>query len=195
MAAPVAAQTDEDRAGARRRLVEIIAEKSLLSGTEIKLTSGQDSSFYFDMKPTLFDPEAAGLIADLILEALRDERVDFIGGMEMGAVPIVACVAERSFPERPLQGFFVRKQIKAHGTKRSIEGLPEGALRGKDVVLVEDVTTTGGSVLKAVEAARAEGARVDTVVTVVDRLEGAEAGLARHDLRLISLLTATDFEI
>jgi orotate phosphoribosyltransferase len=195
MAVPVAAQTDEDRAGTRRRLVEIITDKSLLSSTEIKLTSGKDSSFYFDMKPTLFDPEAAGLIADLILEALREQQVDFIGGMEIGAVPIVACVAERSFPERPLQGFFVRKQIKAHGTKRRIEGLPEDALRGKKVVLVEDVTTTGGSVLKAVEAARGEGAQVDTVVTVVDRLEGAEAGLEAHDLRLIALLTAADFEI
>ncbi len=195
MTAPVAAQSHDKGAGARRRLVEIVTEKSLLSGTEIKLTSGKDSTFYFDMKPTLFDPEAAGLIADLILGALRDEPVDFIGGMEMGAVPIVACVAERSFPDRPLEGFFVRKQVKAHGTKRLIEGLPEGALSGRRVVLVEDVTTTGGSVLKAVEAARGEGAEVATIVTVVDRLEGAEAGLARHDLRLLSLLTTADFEI
>lgn len=195
MAAPASARSDQDAAGAKRRLVEIVAQKSLLSGTEIELTSGQASSFYFDMKPTLFDPEAAGLIAGLILDALAEQPVDFIGGMEIGAVPIVACVAERSFPKRPLQGFFVRKQVKAHGTKRLIEGLPEGALAGKKVVLVEDVTTTGGSVLKAVAAARGEGALVDTIVTVVDRLEGAEAGLAAHDLGLISLLTAADFEI
>ena len=195
MAAPASARSDQDAAGAKRRLVEIVAQKSLLSGTEIELTSGQASSFYFDMKPTLFDPEAAGLIAGLILEALAEQPVDFIGGMEIGAVPIVACVAERSFPNRPLQGFFVRKQVKAHGTKRLIEGLPEDALSGQNVVLVEDVTTTGGSVLKAVETARGEGAQVDTVISVVDRLEGAEAGLATHDLRLIALLTAADFEI
>ncbi|MDP6708344.1 MAG: orotate phosphoribosyltransferase [Alphaproteobacteria bacterium] len=184
-----------DGAERRRRLVDIISRKSLLSGAEIQLTSGRSSSFYFDMKPTLFDPEAAGIIADLILEALAGRETDFIGGMEMGAVPIVACVAERSFPDRPVEGFFVRKQAKGHGTKRLVEGIPEGALAGKRVVLVEDVTTTGGSVLKAVEAARGEGARVDTVVTVVDRLEGAEAGLAAHDLALVSLLTAKDFEI
>jgi orotate phosphoribosyltransferase len=109
----------------------------------------------------------------------------------------VACVAQLSFIRgRPVAGFFVRKAAKEHGTRKIVEGLPEGfPIAGKRALLVDDVTTSGGSVLRAVEAARDAGAEVQTVVTVVDRLEGAEANLARHDLRLIPLTTARDYDI
>lgn len=178
----------------RLRLRDIVKARSLLEG-EVKLVSGRSSSFYFDMKRSVFHPEAAGLIAELVLAALGDREVDLVGGLEMGAVPLVACVAmaSRGRPV-PIEGFFVRKQPKEHGTKRLIEGLPAGmSLEGRRVAILEDVTTTGGSGLKAAEAAGAEGAIVDTIVTVVDRQEGASANLEPHGIRLVPILTVEDF--
>ena len=183
----------------RQRLIEIIRARSLARGTPVRLTSGAESSFYFDMKPTAFDPEGAALIADLVLEQLRRDEAEFIGGLEMGAVPIVACVVQLSFlvPGSPgVQGFFVRKAAKEHGTRKLIEGVAEGtALAGRRAIVVEDVTTTGNSALAAVAAAREAGLEVGTVVTIVDRLEGAEANLSRHGLELRALTTARDYEI
>jgi orotate phosphoribosyltransferase len=113
----------------------------------------------------------------------------------MGAVPIAAAVAAVSFAKgRPLPAFFVRKQAKEHGTRSLIEGLVKGeTIEGKRVVIVEDVTTTGGSSMKAVEAVRAEGGSVVRVLTVVDRLEGAAETFAKAGLLFTPLLTVDDF--
>ena len=192
------AASGPDRSGSSRdRLIGLVTQRSLLRGGQIKLVSGASSSFYFNMKPTCFDPEGAALIAELVLaEALRD-GAELVGGLEMGAVPIVACVAQLSFLRgRPIAGFFVRKAAKEHGTRKIVEGLAESVpIAGRRALLLEDVTTTGNSVLRAVEAAREAGATVETVVTIVDRLEGAAANLASHDLRLVALTTARDYEI
>ncbi len=119
------------------RLIELIQERSLIRRPEIRLASGAKSTFYFNMKSTTFDPEAANIISDLILEALVSENVDVIGGLEMGAVPIVACICQKSISMRPLPGFIVRKQLKDHGTEQLIEGIPPGeGLKGKRAVLV-----------------------------------------------------------
>ena len=176
----------------RNRLREIIREKSMISG-EIKLASGRTSQYYFDMRPTTCDPEASNLIAELILESLSGDDVDYVGGLEVGAVPIAACVSQKSHQAgRPVPAFYVRKKPKAHGTKKLIEGqIREGA----HVVLVEDVTTSGGSVLKAVEAAREFGCTVTKVITVVDRQEGAAEKLASHDVSFVSLLSADEFNL
>jgi orotate phosphoribosyltransferase len=184
-------------ASKRDRLIGLVTDHSLLRGHQIKLVSGAESSFYFNMKPTAFDPEGAALIAELVLDEVLRDGAELVGGLEMGAVPIVACVAQASFIRgRPIAGFFVRKAAKEHGTRKIVEGLSEGlSIAGKRALLVEDVTTTGSSVLRAVEAAREAGAEVRTVVTVVDRLEGAEANLAKHDLRLIPLTTARDYDM
>ncbi len=177
----------------RERLRAIVTARSLSVGEEVRLASGAASRFYFNMKETMFDPEGASLIADLVLDALAGDAPDYVGGLEMGAVPIVACVSQRSFQiGRPVPGFFVRKEVKDHGTKRRIEGRLEA---GRRAVILEDVTTTGGSALQAVEAARGAGVSVEKIVTIVDRLEGAAARLATHDLTLVALLTARDFEI
>ena len=189
----------EGRAAAdprKARLIRIIEERSLWRQADFELVSGAASTFYFDMKPTAFDPEGASLIAELILEALAADRVDLIGGLEMGAVPIIACVCQLSHRARPIAGFFVRKEAKDHGTKRLIEGVPrDQELAGKHAVLVEDVTTTGGSVLAAVGAARDAGCRVSKVVTVVDRLQGAGDYLRTHGIELVALLSAEDFDL
>jgi len=182
-------------APARARLFEIIARKSFSEGAEIRLASGRTSTFYFNMKPTMMDPEGAALIAELILDTLKDESVDYIGGLEMGAVPIVSAVAPAScVAGRPIPAFFVRKKTKEHGTRRRIEGLGPGVSLGdKDVVIVEDVTTTGGSALEAVRLVRAAGGRVTTVLTLVDRGEGAAEALAKEGLTLKALFHAEDF--
>lgn len=185
-------------ADARRRLRDVVAERSLLKGTEVRLASGARSSFYFDMKRSTFDPEGANLISELMLEKLAGREIDYVGGLEMGAVPIVACLCQASFGRRPapLRGFFVRKQAKEHGTRRLIEGLlADETLSGKRVALIEDVTTTGDSAFKAVQAAREEGAVCELVLTIVDRKEGAEANLAAKGLKLLPLLTRADFEV
>lgn len=182
---------------ARERLKAIVREKSFGTGAAITLASGRTSTFYFNMKPTMLDPEGAALIAHLMLEALEDEQADFVGGLELGAVPLVACIAQASWlAGRPIPAFFVRKQVKGHGTKQRVEGLAPGAsLQGQTAVVLEDVTTTGGSALEAVGAVREAGGEVRTVLTVVDRREGAAANLSREGLTLRSLLTAHDFGV
>ncbi len=181
---------------ARERLIAIIEARSFQSGKEVKLASGRTSTTYFNMKPTMLDAEGAHLIATLILEAIDGLDADLVGGLEMGAVPIASAVAAVSFGAgKPVNAFFVRKQAKDHGTKSLIEGLPAGAtLQGKRVVVVEDVTTTGASAIRAAETLRAEGAEVVGVVTVVDRQEGAGEAFAAAGLTLTSILTLADFK-
>jgi len=182
--------------GARARLIEIIKTRSFQSGREVKLASGRTSTYYFNMKSTMLDAEGSHLIATLILKAIKGLDADLIGGLEMGAVPIASAVAAVSHTGgRPINAFFVRKQAKEHGTRSLIEGLPNGdSLKGKRVVVVEDVTTTGGSAIKAAEAVRAEGADVVGVVTVIDRQEGAAEAFAAAKLKLTPILTLADFK-
>src|SRR5215831_13979017 len=114
---------ETDLADKERRLLAIIRRRSLLRNGHFTLTSGRSSNFFFDMKQTMFDPEAAPLIADLLFDRIKGDEVDCIGGLETGAIPIVALLCARSWPEKPLKGFFVRKAIKGHGTDRRIDGL------------------------------------------------------------------------
>jgi orotate phosphoribosyltransferase len=174
---------------ARARLLEIIRQKSLLRGT-FKLVSGATSNYYLDMKPTTFDPEGATLIGEIICDMMQgDTDVDSIGGLELGAVPIVAAVCAQSFRSRPVNGFVVRKEKKGHGTDQKIDG---NFKPNTTVVLIEDVTTKGGSVMQAVNAVRAQGATVKKIITIVDRLEGAEANLKKEGLVLAPIFTTKD---
>jgi orotate phosphoribosyltransferase len=174
----------------RERLIAIIRHQSLLQNRDFLLASGRSSNFFFDMKKTMFDPEGAALLADLLFDAIKDEDVEYIGGLETGAIPIVAGLCARSWPEKPLKGFFVRKENKGHGTDQRIDGLLQ---RGSKVILFEDVTTTGGSAMQAVNQARQLDCTVLRVVSVVDRLEGAEENFRAAGIKFHSLFTWRDF--
>lgn len=175
----------------RERLIRLIAERSF-GRRKVVLASGRESDFYFDMKPTMFHPEGAALLAKMILGRLWPLRVDYVGGLEMGAVPLIASVSAFSFEAgRPIPGFFVRKAVKEHGTRKRIEGAE--SLAGKNVAILEDVTTTGGSAIQAAEVAREAGANVALVLSIVDRLEGARESFAAAGIAFDSLFTADDF--
>src|SRR6266704_526188 len=175
------------KSASRARLAEIIRKRSFGRG-EITLASGRKSDFYFNLKPTMLDPEGATLLAELTYEALKDDNLDFVGGLEMGAVPLAGAIAQLSWIKgHPIAAFFVRKKPKEHGARLAVEGLAKG------VVIVEDVTTTGGSALKAVEAVREAGGEVVLVFTMVDRDEGATVTFGQAGLAFRSLYKAGEF--
>jgi orotate phosphoribosyltransferase len=175
----------------RERLLRIIKAQSLLTGAEFTLASGQRSGFFFDMKKTMFHPEGAALIGDIIFEMIAgDADVQYIGGLEIGAIPMAVSVAARSWPDRPINAFFVRKAPKDHGAINLIDGQFRP---NSKVILFEDVTTTGGSVMKAVRAVRDQGCTVKKILTIVDRGEGATVNLKKEDLELAAIFTMDDF--
>jgi orotate phosphoribosyltransferase len=179
---------------ARARLADIIRARSFGRG-EITLASGRKSDFYFNLKPTMLDPEGAALLAELSFDALKGENIDYIGGLEMGAVPLAGAIAQLSWQKgQPIAAFFVRKKPKEHGARLAVEGLAKGeSLKGKRIVIVEDVTTTGGSAIKAVEAVKEAGGVVVMVFTMVDRNEGADANFREAGLTLRSLFKSDEF--
>src|SRR5690349_659403 len=169
----------------------IIRQKSLRTG-DIILSSGKKSSYYLDCRMTTLDPRGALLIARLILERIRSERIkaDAIGGLTMGADPIAAAVAVVSgLEDQPLPAFIVRKEAKSHGTQRSIEGYDGKA--GSRVIVVDDVCTTGDSILKAADKAEEAGYEVDAAFCVVDREEGGTELIAKR-YPFYSLFTAKE---
>ena len=182
------------QSASRARLAEIIRTRSFGRG-EITLASGRKSDFYFNLKPTMLDPEGAALLAELSFEALKDDGLDYIGGLEMGAVPLAGAIAQLSWlKHQPIAAFFVRKKPKEHGARLAVEGLAKDeSLKGKRVVIVEDVTTTGGSAIKAVESVREAGGEIVLVFTMVDREEGAAEAFAQAGVPFRALYKASEF--
>jgi orotate phosphoribosyltransferase len=175
-------------------LEDIIFRKSFYRG-KVFLSSGKESTVYFDMKPSMFDPQGACLIADRVLQEAQVVKAEFVGGLEMGAVPIIGAVCHLSYGSAyPVRGMFVRKEPKTHGTKKLIEGLERGeVLSGKRVVIVEDVTTSGASALRAVHVCQDAGAKVVLVISIVDREEGAAAAFAEQKIPFLPLYRASSF--
>jgi orotate phosphoribosyltransferase len=163
-----------------RELRNIIRQKSLRTG-DFTLSSGKKSSYYLDCRMTTLDPNGALLIGRLILERIRKHnlKADAIGGLTLGADPIATAVAVVSALERqPLQAFIVRKETKGHGMQRSIEGYD--GKPGSRVIVVDDVCTTGDSILKAAEKAEEAGYEVVAAFCVVDREEGGAELIAKR---------------
>ncbi|MEE4240449.1 MAG: orotate phosphoribosyltransferase [Desulfopila sp.] len=162
----------------RQRLKEILLEKSYRKGT-FKLTSGKTSDFYVDGKQTTLSAEGAFLCGKLLFELIRneDQSIDCVGGMTLGADPLVTAVSIASYLENsPIPAFIVRKEAKGHGTGNYIEGLGN-MKKGDRVALVEDVVTTGGTLLKVIERVEEAGFTVGLVVTLVEREEGGAEAL------------------
>lgn len=175
------------------KVAELLARRSLRRGN-FTLASGKTSTYYIDGKLTSMDAEGATAIADAILKEVADLPVDAIGGMDMGATPIVGAVACRSFlAGRPLPAFVVRKDVKAHGTMKLIEGpIPPAPCK---VAIVDDVVTTGDSILKAIEAAQKHGAEVLLAISLLDRGAGAVEALRSRRIPYQPLAVLADLGI
>src|SRR3954452_7333557 len=196
MPEPFRSEAQDPRCAAdRARLRDIIAARSFRLGQMFRLVSGVESNVYFNMKPTMFDAEGSGLLARLVVERLARAEVELAGGLEMGAVPIVAAATALSgLSGTPIQGFFVRKKAKEHGARLRVEGLAPGeTLSGKRIAIVDDVCTTGGSALGAIDEVREAGGEVVLVLAIVDREEGAERLMREHGLAFDALFRAHEF--
>jgi len=175
----------------RQRLAKLLRSKSLVRG-EVTLSSGQKSNYYLDCKLVTLHPLGALLTGYCVLELLHemDLRPDAIGGLSLGADPIVAAtVVVSELENRPLPGFLVRKEAKQHGRQKQIEGLE--SVRGKKVVIVDEVCTTGGSTQEAIDAAEREGAEVVGAISLIDREEGGSEKL-RTKYNYRSIFTARE---
>ncbi len=173
----------------REELLKLIAEKSFQRG-EFTLTSGQKSNYYINGKLTTLDARGAYLVARIFLSMIADDVPDAIGGLTLGADPIIgAMLSLAGMEDLPLKGFIVRKAAKEHGTQSLIEG---SLSRGDRVVIIEDVTTTGGSSQKAIEATEALGCEVTRVITIVDREQGARENLTKAGYRLESIFSVKE---
>jgi orotate phosphoribosyltransferase len=176
----------------KQALIALVRDKALKFG-EFTLASGKKASYYLDGKQITLDSVGAKLIAEGILDLLGPRLPKAVGGMAIGADPITAAVVTLAGVRGlPLKGILVRKEAKGHGTERYVEG---PVSPGDDVVIVEDVVTTGGSSLQAIERALAFGLKVQRVVAVIDRMEGGAQAFAAKGYEFSSLLTIRDFGI
>jgi orotate phosphoribosyltransferase len=175
----------------KTRLLELIRSRAYRRGAkdEFTLASGKKSDTYIDGKMVQLHPESAYLLGECLYELLENEDFDAIGGLAIGAVPLVsAFVISCHHHGRPVEGFFVREKQKEHGTEKKIDGCFK---KGCKAVILDDVVTAGGSVLKAVEAAQTAGAEIVMVVAVVDREEGGSDKI-RENHRFQALFTKRD---
>lgn len=176
----------------RQALIDLIRAQALKFG-DFTLASGKKASFYLDCRKVTLDGRGANLIGAGMLAMLDDDYPDAVGGMAIGADPITGAIITLSGQSsRPLRGFIVRKEAKQHGTGRAVEGPVQA---GDRVVIVEDVITTGGSALQAIEHARAAGLQVIGALAIIDRLAGGAEAFAAIGVPLRSLLTIADLGI
>jgi orotate phosphoribosyltransferase len=176
----------------KERLGEIILDQSFKYSEDppFTLASGKKSNYYFNCKPTTLDPEGMNLIGAIIFDMLKDTDITAAGGLTLGADPIANALSVISYQKgKPIKSFIVRKDIKAHGTKSAIEG---SVGTGEKVVIIDDVITTGGSTITAIEQARLAGLIVEMVITLIDREEGGRENILQYVDNIKSILTRTE---
>ena len=182
--------------GLRERKAKLLSllQKEALKKGKFVLSSGKTSNYYLDGRLITLTPEGAYLVASIILELVKDQGIAAIGGPTLGADPIVGAIAVLSHLQKiPLKTFIVRKASKEHGTQRQVEG--PALKEGEQVILVDDVATTGKSLLEAKQALEQMGVIVDLALVIVDRCEGAARNLAKAGLRLEAIFTREDLGI
>jgi len=173
----------------KQELIDLLCEKSFKYSEEpiFKLASGRMSQFYVNCKPTILNPKGMFLVGHLVHEAIRDLKVDGVGGLTFGADPIAVATAFASGLENdPVNAFSIRKEQKDHGIIKWVEG---DMKKGDRVVILDDVVTTGGSTIKAIERARAEGLEVVRVVCLVDRQEGGVENIKALVPDVVAIIT------
>lgn len=177
----------------RSRLIQILSERSF-ERRQVKLASGKVSNFFIDCKQTILTAEGHALVGELMFEALAElGPVDAVAGVALGGCPLASAVSLISHQRKSdLPALYVRKEKKDHGTEKLIEG--DKALQpGMRIALLEDVITTGGSSLKALEILRRAGAIVSGIVALVDRAEGGREAIEAEGVKLVALTTRHDF--
>src|SRR6516162_9614491 len=159
----------------RQRLLELFRSRAVSFG-QFTLASGKTSTYYINSKKALFNAEVVWLLGDVLWDLTKDLNLQALGGLEVGAIPMATAAALRYHEEgRKLEGFFVRKQAKEHGSKQRVEGVVEPGMR---VAVIDDVFTQGTSVLQAITEVENLGAKVVAALCIVDRLEGTREKLA-----------------
>lgn len=177
-----------------RRLLRILKDLSYEEG-DFLLASGKRSTFYIDCKETTLNPEGMYLVGHLMYQrVLRVPNVEAVGGVSIGGDPLVCSTVIASYALRqPIPGFFIRKEPKGHGRNLWIEG-GKNLRKGMNVVILEDVVTTGGSSLKAIEVTEREGFNVKGVIVLLDRLEGGKEAIESKGYLFTSIFTLNDLK-
>ena len=176
----------------KARLIEIIIKKSFQyrDNPPFTLASGKTSNYYFNCKPTTLDPEGMNLIGGILFQMLADADVTATGGLTLGADALANALAVISYQQgKPIKAFIVRKDVKDHGTKSAIEG---GVQSGERVVILDDVITTGGSTITAIEKAKGAGLFIDRVIALIDREEGGRENILAHIPRVDAVVTRSE---
>jgi len=182
----------------KKRLKELMEEKAFLIRSPLTdkpfvLVSGDESWVFFDCKSVTQNPEGISLIAEIFFEMVKDYNLDAIGGIQTGAIPICTAVAQLSYLKNsPISAFWVREKRKDHGTMNKLEG---GLQPNSRVVVVDDVTTRGTSVLKAVDEVLELNCEIAAVITLVDREAGAREIIEQRGLKYLPVFKKSDFKV
>ena len=183
-------QTYDEQTYDQQALVELIREQALQIG-DFTLASGKKSKYYLDCRKVTLDSRGAQLIGAGMLQLIESQKPPLVGGMAIGADPITASILTLAgMRDIPLRGVIVRKEAKEHGTGKQVEGPYQ---EGEEIVIVEDVVTTGGSSLRAIEQCEAVGLKVHRVLAIIDRMEGGREAFADRGYELTTLVTIKDF--